>query len=64
MNEAAYPTWPAGPSWPTRERATVAAVFESEVGDIVVVHRGVCAVRFDLDCDCGPDVVIVGDARA
>lgn len=57
------PEWPA-PVYATSEAALLAALDRSHPGDEVVVHQGGCGTGLDVDCDCTPRVIVVGEARA
>lgn len=54
------------PEWPTsghasKEQAIASALeemrAEGEIDPVVLIHRPLCAVRFDGECDCGPEIV-------
>lgn len=54
------------PPWPAeghRSKAqAIAAAFdemraEGETDPVVLIHRPLCAVRFEGECDCGPEII-------
>lgn len=46
---------------PTQEEAIAAAMEESEPGDVIAIHEAACSVTADVDCDCTPLIITVGE---
>lgn len=60
MDVVQQPAWPVG-GHVSKTEAIAAAFMEmwadGEADPVVLIHRPLCAIRWDAECDCGPEII-------